>query len=90
MKSLEIGRWLLAVFLLAAAIPASAQTTIQTDGDVKAQGFIGDGSRLLNVDADLLDSMDSSAFAQETDLQQVEMMVTALQLQVDPAHRSTG
>ena len=73
----------LVLLLVVAATPGWAQTTIQTDGDVAAQGFIGDGSQVTEVDAQLLDSMDSSAFAQEMDLQHVETMVMALQLQVD-------
>ena len=60
------------------AVCAVAQTTIETDGDVQAQGFIGDGSQLTAVDADLLDSMDSAEFAKEADLQTVATILAAV------------
>ena len=66
-----------------AAAPAWSQTTINTDGDVEAQGFIGDGSQVTEVDAQLLDGMDSADFAQEADLKSAEVMLLALQEQVD-------
>ena len=69
----------LAVLVLAApAARVVAQTTISTDGDVEAQDFIGGGSELTSVDADLLDGMDSSAFALAADLQDVEALLLAL------------
>ncbi len=71
------------LLVVAAASPASAQTTINTDGDVEAQGFIGDGSQVTEVDAQLLDGMDSSDFAQDADLMSAEAMLVALQAQVN-------
>ena len=65
------------------AVQAVAQTTINTDGDVEAQGFIGDGSQVTEVDAQLLDGMDSADFAQEVDLMSTEAMLVALQAQVN-------
>jgi len=65
------------------AVQAVAQTTISTDGNVEALGFIGDGSLVTEVDAQLLDGMDSSDFAQEVDLMSTEAMLLALQAQVD-------
>ncbi len=74
---------LILLLVVAFASPASAQTTINTDGDVEAQGFIGDGSQVTEVDAQLLDGMDSADFAQEADLTSAEAMLVALQTQVD-------
>ena len=65
------------------AVQAVAQTAISTDGNVEALGFIGDGSQVTDVDAQLLDGMDSSDFAQEVDLMSTEAMLVALQAQVD-------
>lgn len=79
-------RQVAAVVMLACAcwsVSADAQTTFETDGDVEAQGFIGDGSQLTNVDAQLLDGMNSTAFAQDSDLTSAEAMLMALQAQVD-------
>ncbi len=59
--------WLWLVVCVSWAVQTGAQTTISTDGDVRAQGFVGDGSRVTEVDAQLLDGMDSSDFAQESD-----------------------
>lgn len=71
------------LLVVAFASPAWAQTTINTDGDVAAQGFIGDGSQVTEVDAQLLDGMDSADFAQEANLMSAEAMLVALQAQVD-------
>lgn len=49
--------------------------TIKTDGDVEAQGFKGDGSELSNVDSDLLDGMDSTAFAAGEHTHTVDQLV---------------
>jgi hypothetical protein len=57
-----------------------AQTTIETDGDVQAQGFIGDGSQVTNVYAATLDGNDSTDFAGRTETAAV---IAALQAQVD-------
>ncbi len=75
--------WAFVLLLVLVVAPLWAQTTIETDGDVEAQGFVGDGSQLTAVDAELLDGMDSLAFAQDSDLQNVETMLTELQGQVD-------
>ena len=64
-------------------VQAVAQTTISTDGNVEAQSFIGDGSQVTEVDAQLLDGMDSADFAQEADLTSAEAMLVALQAQVN-------
>jgi hypothetical protein len=64
----------LAVLVVLVAVAAWSQS-IKTDGVVEAQGFVGDGSQVTSVAADLLDSMDSAAFAQETDLQTLEALV---------------
>lgn len=74
----------LAVFLLVlllvvmVASPGWSQTTITTDGDIEAQGFIGNGSQVTDVDAQSLDGVDSSAFALDADLQNVEALLLAL------------
>jgi hypothetical protein len=47
---------------------ALAQTTIETDGEVKAQGFDGDGSKLTNVDASTFGGEASGFFATAAEL----------------------
>ena len=81
-RSIYLGA--LAVLLITGwAVNVVAQNSIQTDGDVEAQGFIGDGSQVTEVDAQLLDGMDSADFAQDADLMSAEAMLLALQEQVD-------
>ena len=53
----------LTAFCALYAVCAVAQTTIETDGDVEAQGFIGDGSQVTNVDAVTLGGEVKGSFA---------------------------
>jgi hypothetical protein len=86
----------IALALLAAGA-GWGQTTIQTNGDVEAQGFKGDGSQLTSVaadsaataafatdaaNADKLDNQDSTVFALDADLQTLAADLAALELQV--------
>lgn len=57
-----------AVLLSCVGMAAVAQTTIETDGEVKAQGFDGDGSKLTNVDAATLGGEASGSFATAAEL----------------------
>ena len=68
------------LLLTSGSVAAVAQTTIETDGNVQAQGFIGDGSQVTNVDATKLDGNDSSDFAGATETAAV---IAALQAQVN-------
>lgn len=73
----------LAVLVVAVALPAWSQS-IKTDGDVEAEGFIGDGSLVTNVDATTLDGNDSSDFAGATETAAV---IAALQEQLNDMRR---
>lgn len=58
----------LTAFCALYAVCAVAQTTIETDGDVEAQGFIGDGSQVTNVDAVTLGGEVKGSFATAAEL----------------------
>lgn len=73
----------LAVVIFFAAVLALAQSSsIQTDGSVEAQEFVGDGAQLTAVDAESLDGMDSSDFARASDYSTILNTLSDLQNQV--------